>query len=152
MSNKYLRLAIATVVIVVAAVAIIVLATRGPDLADDATTACVDATDRDSGIRVTLVTVWNGTPEFLPAGVGVSNTCIRPVHTFDDSSYVYIVGEKSYTVGDFFDVWPDSPATRPNATVENVSLNGQRYEDNYRDIVLQDEDRIVVAFGDRTPQ
>ncbi len=151
MSNRYLRLAIAAVVIAVAA-AVVVLATRGPDLADDATTACVDATDRDSGIRVTLVTVWNGTPEFLPAGVGVSNTCIRPVHTFDDSSYVYVVGEKSYTVGDFFDVWPDNPATRPNATVENVSLNGQRYDDNYHDIVLQHEDRIVVAFGDRAPQ
>ncbi|MDE2765175.1 MAG: hypothetical protein OXI25_01920 [Chloroflexota bacterium] len=151
MSNRYLRLIIALIVVIAAGIAIF-LPTPGPDLADDATTACVAAADRDSGIRVTLVTVWNGTPEFLPAGIGVSNTCIRPVHTFDDSSYVYVVGEKSYTVGDFFDVWPDSPATRPNASVENVSLNGQRYEDNYRDIVLQDEDRIVVAFGDRTPQ
>ena len=150
MSNRYLRYAVA-LVIVIAAVAAIVLATRGSDLADDATTACVADADRASGIRVTLVTVWNGNPEFLPAGIGVSDACIRPVHTIDDSSYVYIVGGKQYTVGDFFDVWPDSPATRPNATVENVSLNGQRYEDNYRDIIFEHDQRIVVAFGDRAP-
>lgn len=151
MSNRRLRLAIALAVVIGAVAVVAVLATRGPDLADDATTACVDAAGRDSGIRVTLVTVWNGNPEFLPAGVGVDEGCIRPVHTFDNSSYVYIVGEKSYTVGDFFDVWPDNPHTRPNAAVENVSLNGQPYEDDYRGIVLEHDDRIVVAFGDRTP-
>ena len=147
--KRYMRLAItlaAALTLSLAAVAC------GTDLADDATTACVDETDRASGIRVTLVTVWNGTPEFLPEGIGVNDTCIRPVHTLDTSSYVYIVGDKSYTVGDFFDVWPDNPSSRPNATVENVSLNGVRYEDNYRDIVFEDDQRIVVAFGDRTPQ
>ncbi len=123
----------------------------GTDLAEDAATACVDETGRAAGIRVTLVTVWNGTPEFLPEDIGVTEDCIRPVHTIDNSSYVYIVGDKKYTVGHFFDVWPDNPSTRPNATVENVSLNGVRYEDNYRDIVFEDDQRIVVAFGDRTP-
>ena len=150
MSNRYRRHAIAAAIVVIAVV-IIVLATRGPDLADDAATACVDAAGRDDGLRVTLVTVWNGTPEFLPAGVGVTGDCIRPVHTFDDSSYVYVVGEKQYTVGHFFDVWPDNPHTRPNAQVESVSLNGQRYDDDYRDIILEHDARIVVAFGDRTP-
>ena len=150
MSNRYLRYA-AILAFIAAAAIVIALATRGPNLADDAATACVAAADRASGIRVTLVTVWNGTPEFLPANIGVTDDCVRPVHTIDDSSYVYIVGDGNYTVGDLFDLWPDNPATRPNAQVESVSLNGQRHEDNYRDIIFQHDQRIVIALGDRAP-
>ena len=131
------------------AVALLLFACSG--LADDATTACIDESERASGIKATLVTVWNGTPEFLPEGVGITDDCTRPVHTVDDSSYVYIVGDGKYTVGDFFEVWEDSPDTRPGAIVENVSLNGQAFNGDYRAIVFEDDQRIVVAFGDRTP-
>lgn len=112
---------------------------------------CVSETERADGIKVTLVTVWNGTPEFLPAGIGVTDGCAGPVHTIDDSSYVYISDGKEHTVGDFFEVWHDSPDERPASAVENVSLNGQPYTDDYRRIVFQDGQRIVVAFGDRLP-
>ena len=90
-------------------------------------------------------------PEFLPEDVGVTDDCTRPVHTVDNSSYVYIVGDGKYTVGDFFEVWEDSPDTRPGAIVENISLNGQAFNGDYRAIVFEDDQRIVVAFGDRTP-
>ena len=79
---------------------------------------------------------------------------MRPTHTHDDSSAIHIeaADNQKYTVGDFFDVWgADSPALRPNADVENVSLNGQPFTDDYRDIVFEEGDRIVVAFGDRMP-
>ena len=108
----------------------------------------------DYHLHATLVTVWNGQPEFLPANIGITPDCMRPTHTHDESSAVHIEGpkEQKYTVGDFFTVWgADSPALRPGSVVENVSLNGQPYTDDYRDIVFEDQQRIVVAFGDRTP-
>ena len=136
-------------VIVLFGMALLLSACSG--LAGDATTTCIDESDQASGIKVTLVTVWNGTPEFLPEDVGVTDDCTRPVHTVDNSSYVYVVGDGKYTVGDFFEVWDDSPDTRPGAIVENVSLNGQAFNGDYRAIVFEDDQRIVVAFGDRTP-
>ena len=138
-------------VIVPFAMALALLLSACSGLAGDATTACIDESERASGIKATLVTVWNGTPEFLPEDVGVTDDCTRPVHTVDNSSYVYIVGDGKYTVGDFFEVWEDSPDTRPGAIVENVSLNGQAFNGDYRAIVFEDDQRIVVAFGDRTP-
>ena len=121
---------------------------------EDILTQCVNHDNLDSHIHVTLVTVWNGQPEFLPAGIGVTPECMSPTHTHDDSSTIHIeaTNNQEFTVGDFFDVWgADSPASRPNADVENVSLNGKPYTDDYRDIVFENGDRIVVAFGDRTP-
>ena len=138
-------------VIVLFAMALALLLAACSGLAGDATTACIDERERASGIKATLVTVWNGTPEFLPEDVGITDDCTRPVHTVDNSSYVYIVGDGKYTVGDFFEVWEDSPDTRPGAIVENISLNGQAFNGDYRAIVFEDDQRIVVAFGDRTP-
>ena len=138
-------------VIVPFAMAVALLLAACSGLAGDATTACIDDSERASGIKATLVTVWNGTPEFLPEDVGIADDCTRPVHTVDNSSYIYIVGDGKYTVGDFFEVWEDSPDTRPGAIVENVSLNGQAFNGDYRAIVFEDDQRIVVAFGDRTP-
>ena len=135
-----------------ATVAALLLAACGDGLADDAASACIPDAERGTGIKATVVTVWNGTPELLPEGIGVTEDCTRPLHTIDDSSYVYIVGEEQYTVGDFFDVWEDDPSTRPGSSVENVSLNGQPFNGDYRAIVFEDEQRIVVAFGDRRPQ
>lgn len=120
----------------------------------DVLTQCVSHENLGSHIHVTLVTVWNGQPEFLPANIGITSDCMRPLHTHDDSSLVHIEGpgDQEYTVGDFFRVWgADNPSLRPGAGVENVSLNGQPYDGDYRDIEFEDDQRIVVAFGDRTP-
>ncbi len=146
--NRVGRLAV-----VWASVAMFVLAACSSS-AGDILTQCVNHDNLDGHIHVTLVTVWNGQPEFLTANIGITADCMRPTHTHDDSSAVHIEGsdDQKYTVGDFFDVWgADSPALRPGAIVENVSLNGQPFTDDYRDIVFEDGDRIVVAFGDRTP-
>lgn len=139
--------------VVWASVAMFVLAACSSS-AGDILTQCVNHDNLDGHIHVTLVTVWNGQPEFLTANIGITEDCIRPTHTHDDSSAVHIEApnDQEYTVGDFFDVWgADSPALRPNAIVENVSLNGQPYTEDYRDIVFEEGNRIVVAFGDRTP-
>ena len=149
LSKRYGRLVVALV-----SVFVLLLAACSSSSSGDILTQCVNHDNLDSHIHVTLVTVWNGQPEFLPAGIGVTPECMSPTHTHDDSSAIHIeaTNNQEFTVGDFFDVWgADSPAHRPNADVENVSLNGQPYTDDYRDIVFENGDRIVVAFGDRTP-
>ena len=122
---------------------------------EDPLVQCVDHDQLDSHIHVTLVAVWNGQPEFLPAGIGITPECMSPTHTHDDTSAIHIEApnDQQYTVGDFFDVWgADSPDLRPGAMVEpGTSLNGEPYTDDYRDIVFEDGQRIVVALGNRTP-
>ena len=135
----------ATLLAAALTLALLAAACRGDD------NPCVSEAERAEGIKVTLVTVWNGNPEFLPAGIGVDDGCAGPVHTIDDSSYVYISDGVDHTVGDFFEVWQDSPDERPASAVENVSLNGQPFTGDYRTIVFEDDQRIVVAFGDRLP-
>jgi hypothetical protein len=121
---------------------------------EDPLVQCIDHDNLDTHIHVTLVTVWNGQPEFLPAGIGITPACMSPTHTHDDSSAIHIEApsNQQYTVGDFFDIWGEtSPALRPGSEVENVSLNGRPYMDDYRDIVFEEGIRIVIAFGNRTP-
>ena len=121
---------------------------------EDPLTQCVNHDALETHIHVTLVTVWNGQPEFLPANIGITPECMSPTHTHDDTSAIHIEGpgNQQYTVGDFFDVWgAESPDLRPGSAVENVSLNGQPYTEDYRDIVFEEGQRIVVAFGNRTP-
>ncbi len=118
----------------------------------DILTQCITHNDLSTRMRVTLITPFNGQPATVPANIGITSDCMRPVHTHDDSSLVYIEGpgNQQYTVGDFFKVWgEDNPYL--GAGIENVSLNGQPYIGDYRDIVFEDGQRIAVAFGNRTP-
>ena len=115
---------------------------------------CVDHDNLGTHIHVTLATVFNGQPSTLPAGIGITPDCMSPTHTHDDSSLIHIEspGNQMHTVGDFFDVWGDaSPAKIPGSEVENVSLNGKLYTGDYRAIEFENGQRIVVAFGNRTP-
>ena len=125
------------------------------DSSDESSIAqCVDHDNLGTHIHVTLATVFNGQPSTLPAGIGIAPNCMSPTHTHDDTSLIHIEspGNRVHTVGDFFDVWGEaSPALIPGSEVENVSLNGKIYTGDYRDIEFENGQRIVVAFGNRTP-
>ena len=115
---------------------------------------CVDHDSLGTHIHVTLATVFNGQPATLPSGIGIAPNCMSPTHTHDDSSLIHIEspGNQIHTVGEFFDVWGDaSPASIPGAEIENVSLNGKLYTGDYRNIEFENGQRIVIAFGNRTP-
>ena len=134
---------------------IVVLFFAACNSSDDAPVVeCVDHDNLGTHIHVTLATVFNGQPSTLPAGIGIAPDCMSPTHTHDDTSLIHIEspGNQVHTVGDFFDVWGDaSPAKIPGSEVENVSLNGKLYTGNYREIAFENGQRIVVAFGNRTP-
>jgi len=150
LSKRYGRLVVALV-----SVFVLLLAACSSSSSGDILTQCVNHDNLDGHTHVFLVIAWNGQPETLPANIGITPDCMRPTHTHDDSSSIHIEApnDQEYTVGDFFDVWgADSPALRPGASVERgTSLNGQPYTDDYRDIVFEDGQRIVVALGNRTP-
>ena len=134
---------------------IVVLLFVGCNSSDDVPVLeCVDHDNLGTHIHVTLATVFNGQPSTLPAGIGITPDCMSPTHTHDDSSLIHIEspGNQVHTVGDFFDIWGDaSPAKIPDSEVENVSLNGKLYTGDYREIEFENGQRIVVAFGNRTP-
>ena len=49
----------------------------------------------------------NGSPMTVPANIGVTGTCVRPIHTFASIGTIYVETDvnRTYTLGDFFLVW-----------------------------------------------
>ena len=60
-----------------------------------------------------LITI-NGVNQTIPYNIGILGTCVRPLHTFQTFSNVYGTihidtdVDRTYTLGDFFQVWGSS--------------------------------------------
>ncbi len=162
-----LRWVIATAVVliifilVVAAAAHLVtlpLSTPGTGpLADPTLTICISSIDvfPAEHIHSYLVIIINGEPITIPANIGITETCIRPVHTHDSSGMIHVESPVSYpyTLHDFFLVWGfpfDSThimsyqvdSTHTLSMTVNGVANAQ-----YQNYVMHDQDRIVITYS-----
>jgi hypothetical protein len=78
---------------------------------------------------------------------------MRPVHTHDSSGDLHIEAQcvRQFYLGEFFDVWgvpfnEDQILSKTSAQgTITVTVNGQP-SDLYRDLPLNDRDRIVIEF------
>jgi hypothetical protein len=115
----------------------------GTDVLDQ----CVDHLQIKSHIHLTVIPVMNRQPADLPANLGITADCMRPLHTHDGSSRVHVESPDggTYTLDDLFRVWGDD---NPYGGVPLVaiSLNATRFTGGYEDLVLEDGQRIVVEF------
>lgn len=105
-----------------------------------------------------LQIVVNGQPIVIPANIGISDSCTRPIHTHDASGTIHVESPVSYpfTLHDFFLVWgqPFDSAQILRNHVDSThtlrmtvnSIPNTQYE-NY---VLQDGDQIVIIYGPAT--
>lgn len=106
-------------------------------------------------IHAHLTLVDRGTPLTIPAQVGISSGagCLYWIHTHTSNGFIHIEApvKRSFTLGEFFDIWgQDLSATRAaslNAKRLAVTVDGKPYPGDPRKIVLRDHESIVIEAG-----
>ncbi|HEY5256787.1 MAG TPA: hypothetical protein VIJ12_00210 [Candidatus Baltobacteraceae bacterium] len=94
----------------------------------------------------------------IPAGVGIpqGGTCLYWLHTHSADGIIHLESpvKRSFTLGQFFDIWDVAldarhadGVTAARGRVLSVWVNGRRYYGNPRSIVLRDHEEIVIQNG-----
>jgi hypothetical protein len=100
-----------------------------------------------------LTVIIDGIPQLIPADTGIGPGLMRPIHTHDSSGELHVEAQcvRQFYLGEFFDVWgvpfnEDQILSKTSAQgTITITVNGQT-TDLYRDIPLNDRDRIVIEF------
>ena len=108
-------------------------------------------------IHAHLTIFVNGSARQVPADIGIpaqaqNGPCLYWLHAHAPDGVIHIESpvRRTYTLGDFFDVWgqPLGPQRVGPATGPVVAIyNGQRYEGNPRDIPLNAHAQIQLEVG-----
>lgn len=127
------------------------------DAGFDATRECVTHGQLGMHIHPQLSILVNGGHLAIPANIGITADCMRPVHTHDASSQLHVewTSKRDFTLGDFFRVWGktfnrnqifDYKANDTHAVT--LTVNGVPSQE-FEKLVLRDNDRIVIEYKQR---
>lgn len=95
----------------------------------------------------------------IPANIGISQTaaCLYWIHTHTGDGYVHIESPviRSFTLGQFFDIWGEDLSWKQAASVKapsggrlSIWVNGKPWTGkDPRAIVLTDHEQIVIQSG-----
>ncbi len=74
---------------------------------DNSIKSCIDDRDTTYKISATLELYVDGLKTEIPANIGVSDRCTRPVHTYSNDGTIYAEWDEeySYEIGHFFWTW-----------------------------------------------
>lgn len=123
----------------------------------DATTIardrCVDHTGISMHIHPVVSITIDGAPYPIPANIGISNTCMKAVHTHDDSGAIHLEypEQHDFTLGDFFAVWGQPlSATQvldktSNAYTFTVTADGEAVNDP-ASLVFKDKQNVAITL------
>jgi len=97
----------------------------------------------------------DGEQQAIPANVGMSGTCLHPIHTHDADGIIHVESPETrdFILGDFFAVWDKSftkdqildYAADASHTI-TMTVNGTSV-DTYENTILRDEEQIVITYG-----
>ena len=98
--------------------------------------------------------VINGAVQTIPASIGVSLSCMHPVHTHDTAGTIHVESpeQRDFTIGDFFAVWDkkfskdqilDSAVDVQHEVI--ITVDGQQ-SDAYENLVFKDKQEIVIEY------
>jgi len=101
-----------------------------------------------------LQIVVNGKNEIIPANVGITVDCMRPIHTHDTSGEIHVESpeEIDFTLGDFFAVWQEPFSSgqildyRVNSGHEILMTVDGRPSGEFENLVLRDQQQIVIEY------
>jgi hypothetical protein len=98
--------AVAAVAVVVIGLAVAAMP-RGSPPQQDVLEMCVNHTGIGSHTHATLQITILGTPFPIPADIGVTPSCMRPLHTHDATGTIHMEfpSPRDATLGDFFRIW-----------------------------------------------
>jgi hypothetical protein len=107
-------------------------------------------------IHAHLALRFGGELQTVPANIGIRDTCLYWLHMHRDAGIVHVEAPATqvFTLGAFFDVWGQVLADRqvldrplePNEGIY-VLVDGERYNDDPRAIVLTDRLKIEIQIG-----
>jgi hypothetical protein len=109
-------------------------------------------------IHPMLSIVLNGKKEVIPANIGITDICMHPLHTHDDTGTIHVESpvEKDFTLGDFFAVWGKDFSnikildyTADANRVITMTVNGVKV-DTFENTILKDKDQIVITYGPKS--
>lgn len=105
-----------------------------------------------------LSIVIDGSAYAIPANIGISGSCIHPVHTHDTSGTVHLDYPKKYpfTVADFFSTWGVVFSKDQLASMHaydgytlTMLVNGKSVS-QFEKYVFQNKDRIEIVLNKRS--
>lgn len=99
----------------------------------------------------------DGEERQVPDNVGIltSPSCLYWLHTHDDDGIIHVEAPQAreFMLGQFLDIWEqtrDSQGLFDSVAGMNVTayVNGNQFEGNYREIELESQRQIVLAYGE----
>lgn len=123
----------------------------------DVTTACVRHQGGGMHIHPRLQIVIDGQERPIPVNVGVTPTCMRPLHTHSGDGLLHLEFpvEQEVRLGQFFQIWqqPFSATqvlerTVGDGEVLGVTVNGRETAER-GNLLLHDGDKIVIEVKKR---
>ncbi len=106
----------------------------------------------DSYFSATLSIFIDGKPLVVPAGMGISPTCIAQIHTHDDTGHLHFApSARAVTLSDLVKV---SGIRRPSQSgyLLSVTLNDNPYAGDINTYELKNGDRIVLTYVKKSVQ
>lgn len=97
-----------------------------------------------------LYIINNGKQTTIPSQIGIHNSgpCLYWIHTHDTTGTIHVEAptERSFTFGQFLDIWQQYPKAIFGKQVR-VYVNGQQYKGDLRSIELKNQENIVIEIG-----
>ena len=135
-------------------------AETAPRPADEAAVPCSGTEMTRYHVHAHLEIDIRGTPQAVPANIGIRSTCLFWLHTHDDTGLIHVEADvpANYTLGQFFTVW-GRPLSRDQVLGDHVAAgeevrvlaDGQPYSGDPRSIPLSAHTQIVVQLGPPFP-
>ena len=118
---------------------------------NDPTAICVQHARLAMHIHPRLEIRVNGEAQEIPADIGVSPACMRPIHTHDASGTLHLEFPtvRDVALGEFFRVW-EKPFRREQVTVK-MFVNGVLNEE-FENYIMKDGDRIEILYEELQDQ
>lgn len=129
--------------------------------------SCVGSQQTAFHVHARLTVFVNGAPREIPLGIGItsrqierrhhglyvaSGGCYYWLHTHAADGVIHVESpvRRTYTLGDFFDVWGEPLGPRqvgPAVGSVTAIYNGKRYDGNPRDIPITPQAQIQLDVG-----
>ena len=105
-------------------------------------------------IHPQLKIIINGKEEIIPPNIGVSLTCMHPLHTHDAVGTIHIESpeQRDFTLGDFFAVWDKKFSKEQildyvvDAQHEIVATVDGKPNQDFENLILKDKQQIVIEY------
>jgi len=144
---------IGTLVLVVLGIGGWYISRNAPDTSDPLT-MCIQHQNLTMHTHPHIAITIKRQAQEIPANIGLSATCMRPVHTHDATGTIHIEFPFQYDakLGDFFKIWEKQFSStcvldKCNGTEGTVTMtvNGQSNIE-FENYIMKDLDRIEIKF------